>query len=315
MKKSFMSLIVFLATNAFAQDIIVKKDGSTIMSKVLEIGTSEIKYKKFSNQQGPIYTIARSDVMAINYENGEKESIQLAKEADTKGIVIGQPDTQIKLAVGTEIPLQNINYVKAADLYVGQDVNFRVNREIKSNNITLIPYGTIVKGKVYEAKKSSGFGTKGKLGIRIDNITLANGNNIPINDGDIYVTGKNRTPLSVCLFLFVTWPACFITGSKAELPAGYEVISKVAHTVTFTYENGVLTSKILEETENPNSETKVENTSEYPYNAIITKKDNYKIKAIVLSKDNKTISYRLLSKPKGKVYQRKMKDIKRVEKL
>ena len=53
-----------------AQDIIVKKDGSTIVSKVLEVNTDNIKYKKFSNQNGPTYTINLTDVMAVNYENG-----------------------------------------------------------------------------------------------------------------------------------------------------------------------------------------------------------------------------------------------------
>ena len=51
----------------------MKKDGSIIRSKVVEIGTSEVKYKKFSNQNGPTYSISKSEVQAINYENGEKE--------------------------------------------------------------------------------------------------------------------------------------------------------------------------------------------------------------------------------------------------
>ena len=59
---------------ASAQDIIVKKDGSTVLSKVMEIGSTEIKYKKWSNQDGPLYTIAVSELLSINYENGEKET-------------------------------------------------------------------------------------------------------------------------------------------------------------------------------------------------------------------------------------------------
>ena len=65
---SFMSLV-----NIQAQDVIVKKDGSTILSKVLEVNTADIKYKKFSNLNGPTYTIDKSDIIAINYENGEKD--------------------------------------------------------------------------------------------------------------------------------------------------------------------------------------------------------------------------------------------------
>lgn len=57
-----------------AQDVIVKKDGSTILSKVLEVTSSEVKYKKFSNQDGPTYTIKVSELKAINYQNGDKDT-------------------------------------------------------------------------------------------------------------------------------------------------------------------------------------------------------------------------------------------------
>ena len=56
-----------------AQDVIVMKDQSTVMSKVLEITSTEIKYKKWNNQEGPTYSINRTEVVSINYENGEVE--------------------------------------------------------------------------------------------------------------------------------------------------------------------------------------------------------------------------------------------------
>lgn len=59
---------------AAAQDLIVKKDGSVIQAKVTKIGTSEVEYKKWSNQNGPQYSIAVADILAINYQNGEKET-------------------------------------------------------------------------------------------------------------------------------------------------------------------------------------------------------------------------------------------------
>ena len=73
MKQLLVILTVLCSATVFAQDIIVKKDGSTIISKVLEIGSKEVKYKKFSNQNGPVYSISLSGILAINYENGEKE--------------------------------------------------------------------------------------------------------------------------------------------------------------------------------------------------------------------------------------------------
>ena len=61
---------------ASAQDLIVKKDGSVIQAKVTKIGSSEVEYKKWSNQNGPQYSIAVADIFAINYQNGEKETFE-----------------------------------------------------------------------------------------------------------------------------------------------------------------------------------------------------------------------------------------------
>ena len=133
----------------------------------------------------------------------------------------------VTVKAGTLIPLQITNPTKAADVKKGQKVAFRVSRDINVNGVTAIPYGTIVNGTVYEAKKSSWWGTKGRLGIKINELVTPNNEVVPLTNGDVYVTGKNRTTLSVVLFLFV-WPACFISGSKAELPASYEIQANVA---------------------------------------------------------------------------------------
>lgn len=136
--------------------------------------------------------------------------------------------TEVTVKAGTLVPLQVVNYTKAADVNVGQKVLFRVSRDINIDGVTAIPYGTTVNGTVYEAKKSSWWGTKGRLGIKVTEMYAPNGEMIPLQNGDLYVTGKNRTALSVLLFCFVTMPACFICGSKAEVPAGYEIQANVA---------------------------------------------------------------------------------------
>lgn len=140
--------------------------------------------------------------------------------------VFAQKEVNVK--AGTLVPLQVVNPTKAADVQKGQKVAFRVSRDINVDGVTAIPYGTIVNGSVYEAKKSSWWGTKGRLGIKLNEIVMPNGEMIPLTNGDVYVTGKNRTTLSVVLFALVIWPACFICGSKAEIPAGYEVQANVA---------------------------------------------------------------------------------------
>lgn len=67
--------------SASAQDIIVRHDDSTIVAKVKKIGTSEIEYVKFGNQDGPIYAIAKKDVKCINYENGSRDTFTDAAPA------------------------------------------------------------------------------------------------------------------------------------------------------------------------------------------------------------------------------------------
>lgn len=139
---------------------------------------------------------------------------------------------EVTIKAGTIVPLQAVNAVKAADVDEGQKVSFRVSRDINVDGVTAIPYGTLVSGKVYEAKKSSWWGTRGRLGIKIDEIQMPTGEIVPLQNGDIYIKGKNRTALSVVLFCVVTMPACFICGSKAEMPNGYEIHANVAANTT-----------------------------------------------------------------------------------
>ena len=56
-----------------AQDVIVMKDNTTIISKVTKVSQTEIEYKKWSDQDGPTYIINKSEVSNINYENGERD--------------------------------------------------------------------------------------------------------------------------------------------------------------------------------------------------------------------------------------------------
>ena len=52
--KIFVTLILlcFTVQQVKAQDVIVKKDGATILSKVIEVNETILKYKKFKNLQG-----------------------------------------------------------------------------------------------------------------------------------------------------------------------------------------------------------------------------------------------------------------------
>lgn len=70
---SFISILTIVSSVSYSQDEIVKKDGSIILSKILEVSSSQVKYHKYSNPDGPIYTINTSKIEVINFENGDKE--------------------------------------------------------------------------------------------------------------------------------------------------------------------------------------------------------------------------------------------------
>lgn len=70
--KTFLifTFYLFIGTFGFSQDVILKKDGKKIEAKVLEVSTTQIKYKREDQQDGPLRTIPVYDVKEIIYEDG-----------------------------------------------------------------------------------------------------------------------------------------------------------------------------------------------------------------------------------------------------
>lgn len=75
MKQLLVVFLLLCSTSVFAQDVIVKKDGSTVVCRVVELTSVEIVYKKWSEQNGSNYIMNRSDASSINYQNGKKVNL------------------------------------------------------------------------------------------------------------------------------------------------------------------------------------------------------------------------------------------------
>ncbi len=74
MKKFLLySVLSLISVVCFSQDLIIKKNGEEIKAKVSEVNQSEIKYKKIANLTGPVYTISKSEVIMIRYEDGTND--------------------------------------------------------------------------------------------------------------------------------------------------------------------------------------------------------------------------------------------------
>lgn len=134
---------------------------------------------------------------------------------------------QVTVKAGTIIPLMSVNQVKAADVQEGQTVDFRVAQDVTIDGVCAVHQGTLVKGKVSEARKSTVGGTKGKLIITINGMTLDNGDPLYFTNTEVRLYGHNRTPVAVVVGLFTGF-GFLIPGSKAVMPAGYEVQATVS---------------------------------------------------------------------------------------
>jgi len=84
MQKTSLSLIIFCISMAstFAQDVITLKNGDEIQAIVQDIGDIDVKYKKFDNPNGPNYTLKKSEIFMIRYQNGTKDVFQSENQVE-----------------------------------------------------------------------------------------------------------------------------------------------------------------------------------------------------------------------------------------
>ena len=81
--KNLLLFILFVCSSNIikAQDTLSTRYGETILVKVIEVGTTEVKYKKLDNLNGPDFSMLKSDLLIIKYENGTSE--KFSKEEKT----------------------------------------------------------------------------------------------------------------------------------------------------------------------------------------------------------------------------------------
>ncbi len=65
-----------ISFQANSQDRIYRNNGKIIEVKILEIGSSEIKYKVFNNQEGPVYVLETDRIKKIVFENGTEQTFE-----------------------------------------------------------------------------------------------------------------------------------------------------------------------------------------------------------------------------------------------
>ena len=76
--KNLLLIILFASSSNFikAQDTLTMRSGENIIVKIIEVGSNEVKYKKTDNLNGPSFSILKSEVSMIQYENGNKDVLK-----------------------------------------------------------------------------------------------------------------------------------------------------------------------------------------------------------------------------------------------
>lgn len=96
---TFFVLFLFSTNELIAQDKIhFKKEGKIVKAKIIEVGTAEIKYKFWEeDENGLIYVVEKSTISFIEFESGRKEYFGEAL-LDQEDNFLGQKRRAIKIS-------------------------------------------------------------------------------------------------------------------------------------------------------------------------------------------------------------------------
>ncbi|MEI6586992.1 MAG: hypothetical protein WCL56_12955 [Sediminibacterium sp.] len=89
-------LFVFSSTIIKAQDTLSMRSSENILVKIIEVGILEVKYKKIDNLNGPVFSILKSDLLMIKYENGTKDDFSSIKKIEGYNLFVIDDSVQGK---------------------------------------------------------------------------------------------------------------------------------------------------------------------------------------------------------------------------
>lgn len=109
MKKSTLLLFWALCCGisaAVAQDLIVRTDSTRIEARVTEVSPETVRYKRFSNPDGPTYVLPVAGIDYIRYANGETDRFrQPAAPAPDPAVAAPVPGTPAAPAPAPDAPV------------------------------------------------------------------------------------------------------------------------------------------------------------------------------------------------------------------
>jgi hypothetical protein len=141
-------------------------------------------------------------------------------------------DGGLTLNAGVPITVAVAQEVNSSKNHEGDPVPLTVLNDVKIGDTIVIPRGTPATGEVTWRTGKGAFGKSGKLEFVLRYIDL-NGQHIPIV-GEYRQEGEGNTIATGVGIIAIGVFAGFITGKRARLPMGRELMSRIAEPVQFT---------------------------------------------------------------------------------
>jgi hypothetical protein len=147
MRRTLVMLWMLIATLAAqAQDILFYNDGREVQVKVTEISTTEVKYKRFDNLEGPTYSSPKSELFMVKYKNGQKETFQAAAPATEPATLPIQGTSGLsnskERAAEADRELKEFMYAKEKKEYDDNLVKYtRLKKKTTINGAVMTPLG------------------------------------------------------------------------------------------------------------------------------------------------------------------------------
>jgi hypothetical protein len=137
----------------------------------------------------------------------------------------------LTLKSGTPIKLAVAKEVNSSTHDAGDMIGLTVLDDVRVGDTVVIPSGTPASAEITWRTGKGAFGKSGKLEFSMRSVNL-DGQRIPIN-GDFRQEGEGNTVATGVGVLAIGVFAGFITGKRARLPMGRELMSQVAQPLEF----------------------------------------------------------------------------------
>lgn len=211
-----ITVTIFLFSyNVYAQDSVIKRDGTEMKVKITDISDTELKYKKQGLSVS--FSLDINEVLLVTFENGERMTFENIKSKSN--------DSSKLITAGTRIPLVMTESISSdrkggRKVNTGEVITLRVQSDVSDiDGNVLIKQGTLVNGTVTNAVKRKAAGTKGKLSFNVTFVKAVDGQSIPV-DLKYEFAGKSKTGVAVGAAVVLAAPLLLIKGKPAVVKAG-----------------------------------------------------------------------------------------------